>query len=150
MISRSSLFVVLASAIFSAPALHAENPMDCVREITMPNSYLFVYQLLPATIQVHITIGNEGKARSVDYGNANPIFQLQLDRYFKTALYAESCAGKTIDFTVRYIVEGQKSSNHSSEVRFKPPNDITIVCRPLEPNLEPLREREVRPNPKKK
>jgi len=148
-ILRSTRFVVLASAIFSASALHAENPMDCVREITMPDSYLFVYQLLPASIQVHVTIGNEGKARNVDYGNANPSFQLQLDRYFKTASYAESCARKTIDFTVHYVLEGQKTSGHSSEVRFKPPNDFTVVCRPLIPSLDPMRENGPS-NPKKK
>ena len=150
MILRSRRLVVLAGAILAASASHAESPMDCVREITMPNSYLFVSPLIPATIQVHVSIGTKGKARSVDYDNPSPNFRVQLDRYFsETAVYAESCAGKTIDFTIRYIVEGKPSGVHSSEVRFKPPNDITVVCRPLIPILDPIREK-VPPNPKKK
>jgi hypothetical protein len=150
MVLRSSRLFVLASAILAVSELHAESSMDCVREITMPNSYLIVSPLVPATIQIHVSIGTEGKARSVDYGNASPAFRLELDRYFsETAVYAESCAGKTIDFTVRYIVEGQQSGIHSSEVRFKPPNDFTVVCRPLIPTFDPIREK-VPPNPRKK
>jgi hypothetical protein len=150
MIMRSGRLVVLASAIFAASALCAESPMDCVRELTIPNSYLFVWPLIPATIQVHVSIGTEGKARTVAYDNASPNFRVQLDRYFsETAVYAESCAGKTIDFTVHYIVEGQKTSAHSSEVRFKPPNDFTVVCRPLIPFLDPMMEK-APPNSKKK
>jgi hypothetical protein len=123
----------------------AQNPMDCVREITMPNTYFFVSPLIPATIEVHITIGTNGKALSVDYGNAKPTFRTELDEYFiGTARYVEACAGKTINFTVRYVVEGQRTSIHSSEVRFKPPNEIIIVCHPLEPAVDPYRKKSVR------
>ena len=151
MILPSNRFSFLASVVLVASAAHAESPMDCVREITMPNSYFFVASMIPATIQVHVAIGTNGNASSVDYGNANLNFRTELDRYFsRTARYAEGCAGKTIDFTVHYVVEGQKTSMHVSEVRFKPPNDIIVVCHPLEPILDPTRERRVRPNSNQK
>jgi hypothetical protein len=145
--SRSILEKLCAALfLFAPPAVNAaENPMDCVQEIAMPYVTGGMMMSVPATIQVHVLIGEHGMAQRIDYGDAKPILGLELDEYFKKKTrYVEACKGKTISFTIRYIVEGNRTTRPVSEVRFRPPNEFIVLCHPVEPALDPLRE----PKPK--
>ncbi len=94
---------------------------------------------IPATVELQILIGMDGRARKIEYGTANPRLRIVLGRYFKgKARYIPACAGKTIGFTVRYIVEGNKTQFPVSEVRFRPPKEFLVVCHPIEPSLDPF------------
>jgi hypothetical protein len=96
---------------------------------------------VPATVQVRILIADNGRAASVDFGTAKPIFRLELGHYFSEgARYLKACQGKTITFTVRYVVRGEKTARPVSEVRFKPPSEFVVICRPVEPALDPFPE----------
>jgi len=119
--------------------------MDCIREMTMPYVTSGMMMSIPATIQVRVTIGRNGNARTVDYGDVKPIVRFELDGYFKERTrYASACEGRTISFTIRYLVEGMPTPFLVSEVRFRPPNEFVVVAHPIEPSLDPVRE----PKPK--
>ena len=120
----------------------AENPMDCVEEITMPSVTMGMVTSLPATVEVRILIGEHGRAQKIDYRDAKPVataipFRLpvlkqELNTYFDDGTrYVEACKGKTISFTVRYVVEGNATDRlYSSEVRFRPPNEFIVRSHP--------------------
>jgi hypothetical protein len=117
----------------------AENPMDCVEEITMPSITGGLMTSIPATVEIRVLIGEHGMAREVDYGNARPVFRLELDEYFRRKTrYLGACNGKTIRFKIRYVVEGNRTSRPVSEVRFRPPNEFIVLCHPVEPALDPF------------
>jgi hypothetical protein len=136
----SSIVLAVATLLFTSPLIAAENPMDCIGELAIPSFRGLVATYIPAIIQVRITIGQNGKAQSVDYSGAKGNFPLELNTYFRDKTrYVDSCAGKTISFTVRYLVEGNRTGFPVSEVRFRPPDEITVICHPLEPALDPYR-----------
>jgi hypothetical protein len=138
---------IVGLLLLSGAAVAAENPMDCIEEITVPNAAGALTTYIPATVQVRILIGDNGRAASVDFGAAKPIFRLELGHYFSEgARYLKACQGKTITFTVRYVVRGEKTARPVSEVRFRPPNEFVVVCHPVEPALDPFPE----PKPKSK
>jgi hypothetical protein len=113
--------------------------MDCVSEITIPNTTGGIMMSIPATIHVHVTVGKNGIARTVDYGDAKPILRTALDQYFKEqARYLPACEGKTISFTVRYLVEGRRMPFPVSELRFRAPSEFVIVSHPIEPSIDPF------------
>jgi hypothetical protein len=127
----------IAVALFAAAdARGADDPMACVKELAMPG-----YQWREATIVARIAIGKGGKAKSVDYDDAKPWFRSELDQYFKEKTrYAEACDGKTITFTVRYLVQGQETGHPVWEVRFRPPDEIIVVSHPMAPSMDPVRK----------
>jgi hypothetical protein len=95
--------------LLSGAAAAAENPMDCTEEITVPNVTGALMTSVPATVQVRILIADNGRAASVDFGTAKPIFRLELGHYFSEgARYLKACQGKTITFTVRYVVRARR------------------------------------------
>lgn len=113
--------------------------MDCIEEITVPNGAGALTTYIPATVQVRILIGDNGRAASVDVGAAKPIFRRELGRYFSEGTrYLKTCQGKTITFTVRYVVRGWKTALPVSEVHFKPPDEFVVICHPVEPALDPF------------
>jgi hypothetical protein len=142
-----------AVVFLGTAASAAQNPMDCVEEMTMPSVTPGIVTALPATIAVRILIGRYGRARKIDYRDAKPVataipFRLPaledaLNTFFKDGTrYVEACEGKTISFTVRYVVEGNATDRlYSSEVRFRPPNEFIVRSHPVIPALEPFRER---------
>jgi hypothetical protein len=132
-------WLIPAVLLLSAPLCVADSPMDCVSEMTMPYVTGGMMMSIPATIQVRVTIGKKGVARTVDYGDAKPIVRNELDQYFKEkARYVPACEGRTISFTIRYLVEGMRTSHLVSEVRFRPPNVFVVVAHPIEPSLDPF------------
>ena len=113
--------------------------MDCVREITMPNATGGIMMSIPARHQVRVTIGKNGLARTVDYGDAKPILRFALDQYFKEETrYVPACEGRTIGFTVSYLVEGMPMPFLVSKARFRPPDEFVVVAHPIEPSLGPV------------
>jgi len=142
-----------AAAFLCPGASVAENLMDCVEEITMPSVTMGMVTSLPATIEVHILIGKHGRAQKIDYRDLKPVatvipfrlrvFEHELNTYFQDGTrYVEACQGKTISFTVRYLLEGNATDHlYSSEVRFKPPNEFIVRSHPVIPVFEPFRER---------
>ena len=127
-------FLVTLMLFAATSARSAEDPMACVKELAMPG-----YQWRQATIVAHIAISKGGKAKSVDYGDAKSWFKFELDQYFEEKTrYAESCDGKTISFTIRYLVEGQKINFPVWEARFRPPDEIIVISHPMEPALDPV------------
>jgi hypothetical protein len=120
--------------------LVAENPMDCVSELAIPYPVGQMMTSIPATVHVHVTIGRNGLASAVDYGDTKPILKIALDQYFKEeSRYVPVCEGKAISFTLRYLVEGTPTPYPLSKVRFHPPNEFVIVAHPIEPSFDPLR-----------
>jgi hypothetical protein len=133
--------LVLSCAAASA----AENPMACVEEIKMPYVTAGMVLSLPADIQVHIFIGSNGMAEKIDYSGGTPVLRHELDYYFKEgSRYRKACKGKTITFTVRYLVEGNETVRPVSDVLFRPPNEFVVRSHPVMPALDPVRE----PGPK--
>ena len=96
----------------------AENPMSCVEEITMPYVTSGMVMSLPADIEVHVLIGSNGESQRIVYSSGTPVLKHELDRYFKDrSRYSKACKGRTISFTVRYLVEGNETQGPVSEVR---------------------------------
>jgi hypothetical protein len=109
--------------------------------MTIPNATGGINTNLPATVHVRVTIGKNGRASSVEYGDAKPIIRISLDQYFKEeARYVPACEGRTIDFTVRYVVEGIETPYLVSKLRFRQPNEFVVVVHPIQPSLDPVRE----------
>jgi hypothetical protein len=118
----------------------SENAMSCVEEITMPYVTSGMVTSLPADVTVHILIGNGGIAQKVEYSGGTPVLRYELDKYFKDKTrYRKDCRGKTISFSVRYLVEGNKTARPVSEVRFRPPNEFIVQSHPVMPALDPVR-----------
>ena len=129
----------------SSTAIAADNPMNCIEEISMPYVTGEIMMSLPATVYVHVLIGDHGVAKRIDYGGAKPVLRLVLDRYFKDKTrYLGACKGKTISFTVRYVVQGNRTALPVSEVRYRPPNEFLVLCHPVEPALDPFPQVEPR------
>ena len=115
--------------------------MDCVTELPMPYVTPGVLMNIPATIPVRITVGKNGRASEVEYGDVKPIVRLELDWYFKRdARYKPACAGRTITFTVRYLLEGVPTPFLVSRVLFRPPSEFVVVAHPIQPSLDGVRE----------
>jgi hypothetical protein len=130
------LIVALLAAV---SASGANDPMTCVQDLALPGPR-GLFTVIPATVVAHIVIGTDGTAKSVDYEGAKPIFKYALDEYFrKKTRYVKACDGKTINFTIHYRVEGQKTSFPVWEVRFRPPDEIVVLSHPIEPSLDPVR-----------
>ncbi len=126
--------------LLSSAALAAESPMDCIEEIAMPYVTGEIMMSLPTTVSVHVLVGKHGVAQETNYGNAKPVLGLVLDRYFKEKTrYVDACEGKTISFTVRYVVGGNRTAFPVSEVRYRPPDEFLVLCHPVEPALDPFR-----------
>ena len=95
---------------------------------------------IPTTVEVVVRIGKGGSVESIRYSNSNALLQIELDHFFKDATtYRSGCQGRSVTFVVRYLVEGTPTDNPVSEVRFRPPNEFVVICRPLKPILDPLR-----------
>jgi hypothetical protein len=125
--------------VFCTTAGAAENPMACVEEITMPYVTSGMVMSLPADIEVHVLIGSNGIAEKIGYGGGTPALRLELDYYFKEKTrYTKACKGRTISFTVRYLVEGNETQHPVSEVRFRPPNQFIVRSHPVIPALDPF------------
>jgi len=128
-----------APLLLTAGSLAADGPMDCVNEMTMPYALGQIFTSIPATIEVRVTIGRNGRARSVDYGDAKPILKLALDQFFKEeASYLSACEGRTIAFTVRYLIDGAPTPYPLSKIRFRSPNEFVVIAHPMEPSLDPI------------
>ena len=120
----------------TTPSL-ANGPLDCVNEIAVPRVNGNVIVSIPATVQVHVSIGKKGIARAVEYEGAKPLLRIALDQFFKReSSYLPSCAGRTITFVVRYTVEGAATSEPLSTARFRPPNEFIVVAHPMKPALD--------------
>ena len=93
---------------------------------------------IPATVEVSLTIGKGGVPQKISYSTSNALLRAELEYFFKTkTTYREACQGKVVTFVVRYLVEGSPVDDPTSEVRLEPPNRFTVVCRPLNPILDP-------------
>jgi hypothetical protein len=133
-----NLIAQIATVVLvSVPLCLADGPMDCVTEMTMPYVTGGMMMNIPATIQVRVTIGKNGRADKVDYGDVKPIVRFELDGYFKREThYLPACEGRTINFTVRYLVEGIPTRFLVSKVLFRPPNEFVVVAHPIEPSID--------------
>ena len=119
----------------------AEDPMACIEEVTMPYVTPGMVTSLPANIDIHILIGDDGTAERINYSSGTPLLKHELDKYFRDKTrYVKSCRGKTISFTVRYLVEGNQTVREVSEVRFRPPNEFVVRSHPVIPALDPVQE----------
>ena len=121
-----------------APLSLAEGPMDCVAEMAIPQVTGVIMMSIPATIKVRVTIGKNGLARQIDYGDAKPLLKIQLNQYFKEqSRYRSECSNRTITFKVRYLVEGVQTPYPVSATTFHPPDEFVVVAHPIEPSLDP-------------
>src|ERR1700680_3799824 len=98
-----------AAVFLSSATGVAENPMDCVEEITMPSVPMGMVTSLPATGEGRILIGVHGRAQKILYSNASavatvipfrlPVLKQELNTFFDDGpRYVEACKGKTISF----------------------------------------------------
>ena len=134
------LFFFVATLVGMTKSFGAEDPMGCVTELSMPSLNGSAHSF-PFKVVARISIGKGGLAKEVDYGDLKAgLFRSELDESFKNETrYAESCDGKTISFTVRYLVEGQTTSHPVWAVRFKPPDEIIVITHPMPPPTDPIR-----------
>ena len=133
-------YTVMLMLLCSA-AIAADDPMTCVEEITMPYVTPGMVMSIPANIEIQVAIGTKGEARKISYSSGTPLLRHELDRYFKDkARYKKACMGRTISFTVRFLVEGNETVHAVSEVRFRPPNEFIVRSHPVTPALDPVRE----------
>ena len=91
---------------------------------------------IPSTVSVSVTIGATGKSESIRLSPADSPLRFELlDDFGARTRYKHECRGKTIVFVVRYLVEGERTDFPIAEIKFRPPNEIDVVCRPLKPRL---------------
>ena len=141
---------LIEALLLSVSLCLAEGPMDCISEMTMPNATGGIDSIIPATVRVRVTIGKNGLARSVDYGDAKPLLRIALNQYFKEeARYVPACEGKTISFRVRFVVEGIPTPFLSSKVRFHSPDEFVVVTHPTKPSLDEFPQPRPTPNDKR-
>ena len=123
-------------------ACASEDAISCVKTMTMPEAYSGVMTRIPATVEAHIQIGDDGAATTVTYDTKVKLLTLQLDSYFKERTrYRQECRGKTITFVVHYLVVDPAVDFPSSEIRFDPPDEIYVICHRLKPSLDPVRRK---------
>src|ERR1700727_1326978 len=135
MLLKGILRLVFAAALLCGLCA-AEGPLDGVAEIPITNATAPFVIFIPAIIHVRVTIGKDGLASSVDYGDVKPIVRSALDQYFKEdAHYVPACEGRTIAFTVRYVVEGERTVYPVYKVRFRQPDEFIVTIHPIQPSL---------------
>lgn len=133
----------LLGALWSSCCARAsDDAIGCVKTITMPGAYSSVMIRIPATVEARIQIGNNGRAERVTYDTEVRLLTIQLDAYFRErARYRQECMGKTISFTVHYMVVDPAVDFPVSEVRFDPPDQIYVICHRLKPALDPVKSK---------
>jgi hypothetical protein len=138
------ILLIMYTLLMATNAWASSDAIGCIKEITMPG-----YQgrlsaaYFPLKVEVIIDINDNGKARHVRY--SSPIVGLsdELNDYFiQKANYSTACAGRTISFFVTFEV--QSSPEIPTEVRFSPPDRITIVARRPVPALDPVRSGDIK------
>ncbi|MGA3096573.1 MAG: hypothetical protein ABSF25_08990 [Bryobacteraceae bacterium] len=135
---KAILLVAVVWSLFigAGPLLSAEDPLACVEELTMPHYNFAMTGEIPATVGVSVAIGPGGRAESIKLSPADTPLRFELlDDFGPRTRYSGSCQGKTIVFVVRYLVEGERTDFPIAEVRYRPPNEIVVVCRPMKPGL---------------
>lgn len=122
--------------IGAGPLLSAEDPLTCVDELTMPHYNGTMTHDIPGAVSVAVTIGPGGRAEAIRLSPAETPLRFELlDDFGPRTHYSGSCRGRTIVFVVRYLVEGERADFPIAEVKYRPPNEILVVCRPLKPRL---------------
>ena len=130
-LSALCLFLAGAPSLFSM-----EQPFACVEELTMPHFNGVMIHAVPATVQVSVTIGNNGRSQSIDVSPKDTLLRLELlDDFGAKALYSKGCAGRTVVFMVRYTYQGEPTDRPLWDIKFRSPNEILVLCRPLKPIL---------------
>jgi hypothetical protein len=118
------------------PSRAEEQPLACVKELTMPHFSGVMIRQVPAEIQVSVVIGADGKPRSIDLKpNDTPLRFELLDDFGAGAAYSRDCRGRRIVFVVRYVYRGEPTDRPLWDVKLEPPNEILVICRPLLPKL---------------
>ncbi len=132
--------LVLAASLSVASARASSDAMTCTEAITLPGSYSMILWHLPVTTEVKVEIGTQGRARRVVYNTPVKQIAVHLDQYFKDgARYSDKCRGRTITFSVEYVVQGVALDFPVSEVRFMQPDRFVVTVHPIKPSLDPVR-----------
>ena len=134
-----------SALVLTSSAIASDNPLTCVKELSVPGYRGIVANIIPAVVSVRVLIGKDGHAASTEYGEGQEPFRLELDAYFKEkSRYSNDCEGSTVTFIVRYEVEGRWVSYKPSwETSIRPPNEIILTCHPIGITDDPVRNIEV-------
>jgi hypothetical protein len=128
------LLLTLTTCAVAAQLRAGDNTLDCVVELGLPTFSKPLAYHLPAVAHISVTVGRNGAAPSIVLDPANtPLRPELLDSFGPQSRYANSCAGKTLDFVVRYLVQGSPTQIPVWAVRFRPPSEIVIISHPLTP-----------------
>jgi len=131
---------VFALVTWQTPLWASEDALACVQALTLPSGYSSFDLSLPATVDVHIKLGDGGKAESIAVNSDVKAIKLNLDGYFgEKTRYRDSCKGRTISFTVHYVLLEPPLDFGVAEVRLDPPDQIFVFCHRIKPALDPVR-----------
>jgi hypothetical protein len=109
----------------------ADGPLSCIEEIGVPTARPYIFSEVPATVQVTLTIGADGKAERMTYIASSWLeFELQ-HAFVERARYSPVCKGQRLTFEVRYEVVGEPTVQPESVTRFLPPNRFVVICHPI-------------------
>lgn len=124
-------------ACFVAPNLlaAAEGTLSCVEEVAVPAASLLIAPAIPASVQVTLTVGADGRAEGMT-DTAGPLLRIGLRQAFvENSRYSTQCKGQRLTFEVRYEVAGEATLHAESVTRFLPPNKFVVICHPVKGSL---------------
>ena len=134
---------VFAMLVGCSPLWATGDALACVQALTLPSAYSAFNRSIPATADVHIKVGKGGSAQSVTTDSNVRAIKLQLGAYFRERTrYSDACEGRTISFTIHYVLVGQPMDFGVSEVRLDPPDQIFVFCHRIKPTFDPMRPRD--------
>ena len=135
------LFPYIMIVFFICKPLRAsEDAFACIRELTAPSAYSGFNLNIPVTVEVRIKIGEGGAAQSVFPDTTITAIKSQLTTYFgEKTRYRDTCNGKTVTFTIHYLLVDPPLGFSVSEVRIAPPDQIFVYCHRILPALDGVR-----------
>lgn len=131
------MLAATAVLFLCSAAVASEHPMDCVEELAMPYIKATQGYIFPGAVEVHILVGKHGHADKIEYdynGKRFPAQNLSMYFWYGTR-YLDVCEGKTISFTVRFVLEGEPTDRPeaTSEVQFTAPKEFIVKSHPVKP-----------------
>lgn len=113
----------------------SEEGLNCVEELTVPKFFPGLMSVPLGTASISVTIGAEGRATAAQISSTNVSLKLHLTTYFvDRTRYALSCVGKTVTFTVEYVIlKEEPVASPVATVRLRPPNHFVVEFPPMKP-----------------
>jgi hypothetical protein len=130
---RDHFKVLLLSWAIIVPLHAVQDDLRCVTEMEVPQMRHAIVNT-PGHVHAIVVIGRDGKLKSFDAKATTKILVNEVEALLKYhTQYSSACVGETVLLDFTYVIEGEATDDLRWRVLFRPPNQFTIVSRPVKP-----------------